>query len=412
MELCRALVAANIPWNAVQNTVFKSFLQKYCNQTVPSESTLRKNCLDSVYNQTLTSIRDDIGESSIWLCVDETTDAMGRYIANLVVGKMDPDVPSLSHLLCSKSIDKVNHKEIAYFVNKGLQLLYPGGVDDSKVLLLCSDAASYMIAASPLLQTFYPNLIHVTCLAHALHRIAETVRNEFSKVNSLISNMKKVFSKAPSRIALFRQTLPGVPLPPEPVITRWGTWIEAVLYYAEHLEEIAPVFNEIPADSAACVAAVKELLGDSSVKRDIVYIRSNFSFLSSSITKLEAKGKSLFDQLSIVREAEHKIKSATGKFGEKVREKWINVLKRNPGFHILSTVCDAINGEDVLLPKEISLANVAKYKYAPVTSVSVERSFSAYKMVLSDKRQSLTTENLEKILVMYCNANYNKVYFD
>ena len=34
----------------------------------------------------------------------------------------------------------LNQQEIANFINKGLQLLYPNGVDDSKILLLCSDA--------------------------------------------------------------------------------------------------------------------------------------------------------------------------------------------------------------------------------------------------------------------------------
>ena len=106
--------------------------------------------------------------------------------------------------------------------------------------------ASYMMAASPLLKAFYPNMVHITCLAHALHRVAETIRNEFPRVNSLVSNMKKVFCKSPSRVALFRQILPSISLPPKPVITRWGTWIDAVVYYAEHLEEISALVNALP----------------------------------------------------------------------------------------------------------------------------------------------------------------------
>lgn len=41
-DLCKALVAANIPLKKLQNLHLREFLQKYCNQTIPDESTLRK----------------------------------------------------------------------------------------------------------------------------------------------------------------------------------------------------------------------------------------------------------------------------------------------------------------------------------------------------------------------------------
>ena len=53
---------------------------------------------------------------------------------------------------------------------------------------------------------------------------------------------------------------------------------------------------------------------------------------------------------------------------------------------------------------EKNLAEIAIYlKYAPVTSVEVERSFSKLKNILSDKRLCLTTENVKKMLVISCN---------
>ncbi|KAJ4430864.1 hypothetical protein ANN_19455 [Periplaneta americana] len=123
-DLTRAFVAANIPWNAIENPVLRQFLQKYCKRNIPSESTLRKNYLDRIYNETLASIREDIGDSYIWVSVDETSDPMDRYIANMVVGKLSPDGPSIPHLVCVKELSKVNSQAIAYFVNKGLQSLY------------------------------------------------------------------------------------------------------------------------------------------------------------------------------------------------------------------------------------------------------------------------------------------------
>jgi hypothetical protein len=53
----------------------------------------------------------------------------------------------------------------------------------------------------------------------ALNRSAEQIRNEFPKVTSLILNMKKIFCKAPSRIAAFKEKLPTTLLPLQPVLT-------------------------------------------------------------------------------------------------------------------------------------------------------------------------------------------------
>ncbi|KAJ4430014.1 hypothetical protein ANN_22222 [Periplaneta americana] len=236
----------------------------------------------------------------------------------MVVGKLSPDGPSIPHLVCVKELSKVNSQAIAYFVNKGLQSLYSSNIDDSKVLLFSTDAASYMVAAAPLLKTFYPNLTHVTCLAHGLHRVSETIRNEFPLVNSFISNTKKCFCKAPSRISIFRENFPDIPLPPQPVVTRWGTWIQSVVYYSKYFKEVVTVIDKLPeTDSAACVKAVKDCLNDSRVKNDIAYITSNFSFIPASIEQLEREKQSLCSQIAIVKEAQVNIHSALGETGKK-----------------------------------------------------------------------------------------------
>lgn len=67
-------------------------------------------------------------------------------------------------------------------------------VKEDRVLLMVSDAARYMSkAAREILMPLFPNMIHVTCLAHGLHRIAEEVRSNFEEIDGLISNIKKVY---------------------------------------------------------------------------------------------------------------------------------------------------------------------------------------------------------------------------
>lgn len=67
--------------------------------------------------------------------------------------------------------------------------------DRKKVLLAVTDAGSYMKPALQALKVLYPKMIHVTCGAHGLHRVAECVRDQFKNVNKLISNIKRMFTK-------------------------------------------------------------------------------------------------------------------------------------------------------------------------------------------------------------------------
>jgi len=92
-EMCYAMVSADIPFNKLNNKCFREFLEKYTKQTIPNESTLRKNYLSDIYDRTITNIRNYISNQKIWISIDETTDVEGRYIANVIIGT-----------LCSKAL--------------------------------------------------------------------------------------------------------------------------------------------------------------------------------------------------------------------------------------------------------------------------------------------------------------------
>jgi hypothetical protein len=74
------------------------------------------------------------------------------------------------------------------------------------------------------------------------------------------------------------------------------------------------------------------------------------------------------------------------KVGESVSTK----LKRNPGFSTFPSVCQVLNGDDVVPPEDIAPEKIPLLKYAPVTTCDVERSFPAYKHIRLDRRQSVT----------------------
>ena len=77
-----------------------------------------------------------------------------------------------------------------------------------------------MIKAGLGIKILYSKMIHVTCIAHALHRVAEFIRGRFQNIDCWVSNLTKIFMKAPFRVEIFKKIAPGIPLSPKPVITR------------------------------------------------------------------------------------------------------------------------------------------------------------------------------------------------
>ena len=91
-DLCAALISGNIAFNAISDPVVRAFLAKYhTKDKVPDESTLRKNYMEKVYMDKLGRLRRVCAGKLIWISIDETTDVRDRYVANVIVGILDPD---------------------------------------------------------------------------------------------------------------------------------------------------------------------------------------------------------------------------------------------------------------------------------------------------------------------------------
>lgn len=91
MDLCRALIRSDIPLFKLKNSAFKDFIEKYSGFKLPNESTLRKNYMGEIYEETVSKILQIIGDGPIWVGMDETTDVDGRYIANVIIGKLSTE---------------------------------------------------------------------------------------------------------------------------------------------------------------------------------------------------------------------------------------------------------------------------------------------------------------------------------
>jgi exonuclease VII small subunit len=136
---------------------------------------------------------------------------------------------------------------------------------------------------------------------------------------TLISNVKKIFLKASLRVEKFKQEAPSLSLPPKPVLTCWGTWLDAAMYYCENYSTIEKIVSELESKEASSVKFVKKLFS-SDLSGKLAYIKSNFLVVSKTIARLEAVGVEMNDALDIVKSAGRAVEQARGKVAENVKK--------------------------------------------------------------------------------------------
>uniref|UniRef100_A0A2S2NDW7 DUF659 domain-containing protein n=1 Tax=Schizaphis graminum TaxID=13262 RepID=A0A2S2NDW7_SCHGA len=400
------MLFANIPLYKLENVKFRAFLQEYTGKEIPKEATLRKGYVDDCYKDTLEKIRNRVSNNKIWVSIDETTDVEGRFVANVIIGVLLTDGPGEIFLLNTEELEKANHQTIFKLFDKSMNLLWPQGVLHDNVLLFLSDAAPYMVKSGKAIQALYSKMVHVTCIVHGFHRVAEEIRSYFNTVDQLISSVKKVFLKAPFRTRIFKTEAPDTPMPPKPILTRWGTWLEAANYYCEYYEVIKNIINKLDENDASSIKKAKDIFNNPDLKANLAFISSNYSFLSTYITRLEKQNMMLSESISVVKTVKEKLQSPQGAKGKAIYQKLENVLSKNEGFKIIEKISNILDGIDNSMEhlENLQVNDLKFYKFAPLTSVDVERSFSRYKNLLANNRRSFTFENIRQILVTQCNS--------
>lgn len=294
-DLCSAFLAADIALFKVNHSAVQQFFSKYIPaRSVPDQSTLSKFYVSPVYEATLERIRRAIRDDPIFVQVDETTKD-GWKIAHCIVGSLTSNGPATRFLLSCEELERTNYHTVSQFVVKSLSLLWPNGIKYDKVLLYLSDAASYMKKSySDVLKGLFPHLVHVTCIVHGLHRVAEKILKDFTAVNDAIAKVKKVFEKAPNRRDRFRDEVPNVPPPPDVVPTRWGSWLSAVKYYASHAEAVEQFLVILDAEltgakKAKCITSAIAALRVPALGLGLQFLDGNYTFLVERLCSLKVQ---------------------------------------------------------------------------------------------------------------------------
>lgn len=138
-------------------------------------------------------------------------------------------------------------------------------------------------------------------------------------------------------------------------------------------------------------------------------IQANYCFIIDNITKLESSQLSLRASLEIIDIVKEGIRKVESPIGYEISAAFDKVLQKSPDMDCLRNINAVIMGQtrDVVNVERIQLENIPYYKFALITSVDAERTFSRFKSLLRENRTSFTFDNLSKTFFVMCNSDCN-----
>jgi hypothetical protein len=144
------------------------------------------------------------------------------------------------------------------------------------------------------------------------------------------------------------------------------------------------------------------------MSRNLVYIKADFCGISKSITRLETVVIPLCDAIKIVKQTESELSLVEGE-----------VTKLTQNYKVcLNEILDVqlcvkfltfyVKMKQNLAVKTRNFCQRSLFKYSPVTSCDKERSFSRYKVLLSDNRRSFQFDDFKMHVIIHFNTTENE----
>jgi hypothetical protein len=165
--------------------------------------------------------------------------------------------------------------------------------------------------------------------------------------------------------------------------------------------------QKLDPDEAVSIKVSQNIFTQIFTSADLVFIHSNYGFLSDTILKLENQGLPIVETIGIIKNVQNKLDNIFCEIGISVHEKFKKVTEKNKGFETIIKINDILTGQGKCfdgLPEDLTVSDLPFFKYAPLTSTDVKRSFSRYKNLLAPNRRAFKFENLKQKLIIQCNG--------
>jgi len=178
---------------------------------------------------------------------------------------------------------------------------------------------------------------------------------------------------------------------------RWSTWISAVIYYSGNFQTVRQIVDGFYENGALSIKNAQKYFKITQMKGNLVFIHSNFTCLPIAITRLQKQGIPLPVAIETIQGVSEKFCQLTGTAETAINIILQRVLNKNKGFQIVCNISKILTSEeenvsDLDILEDLTSSDMAYFKFMPVTSANVERSFFLYKNILALYRRSLKFE--------------------
>ena len=291
-QVVSSFLAADIPLHKLNHPSLKSPFATM-RKVLPSDTAARA-CVAKLASQKEEQIQELLRDKKIFLIVDEAEIAKQKYIG-VLVGSLD--APNRTFLVDCHPLDKSSNVNSSIILHTVDDILRQLEIKRQNFLLFLTDAARYMSLAGQTLKELYPSLMHVTCVAHLLHNCAMRVRAHFKNIDEIIATIKAATIKNKDRKKDFHDA--GLPSPPDPVITRWATWLRAALYCSESLPTVCTIVNNWTS-AGPIVSRAKDAINEEDLVPDLVKI-NQYRTLAANVEFLEGSACTITEAYGLLK---------------------------------------------------------------------------------------------------------------
>ena len=362
-KLVEAFLVADIPLFKLQHPqIHQLFIQ--LKQPVPPESSCCKH-MDKLAVDEKQQLKEHLHNKNTFLIVDESEINGSKYL-NILIG--DTAVSETTYVLDCSIVETMNQQVVTMKIDNSLKKL---DIQRHNFVLLLSYVACYMTACTATLKLLHLQLFHNTCMVHILYNCAEKVRSHFQQVDNLIAKVKMVTMKNKNWQNEFNE----ISTPLQPVLTRWGTWLNAAEYYTKNLVKVCEIVNAFEGDGIL-VSNVKAAVND--IAKLLAEIHHDYQVLPKIIQKMESSKY-------IIKEVHADISALD------LKEDCVSV-----SMYIKKRTLKKCGMESVinLKQEDISPALYAELQFCQPTTAAVEWLFSMLSKLLC-KERPFSLENVE-----------------
>ena len=352
--------------------------------------TYMRQLVDEIAQEVIDNSRKLIGQHDIFIMSDSTP-MRGYNIENVFIGVLSttPIKPIL--IQCNFSNSSMTGEHISQIIKNTLDNFFKHQQNyEHRVRFFISDQASNMIKCGAFLKIEYQNMMHLSCIVHALHNVCVTIINNTLHIKSFIQLMNSTLSNNIKHISFFKRIFNKSI--PATIMTRFGSYLQASFFYFENFSYVELYLNTVlsnksSTENAQYYSKIKNLLENSIYdlynELESIY---QFQFITRYITDLEMKNMELKKQFEII---EHVRFLLTGDLKDRLNE----IMLRNPDYNKLL---------NLMMGEKLDDSNL---KYLSLSTVDVERSFSILRKVLNDRTSKMTNNSINNYMVI----RYNKL---